>query len=172
MRFWRRPGLTRSVRSTAAALLIALLMLLGMAGCGPRHPAATYPVSGKVVFADGTPLASGGVVLCESVAAEGQPAFNARGAIQSDGTFRLSTFGEGDGAVAGKHRVLVRAKRDAADYLEKGVIPRPVVDPQSERYETSGLEFTVEQGNNQFTLVVKRPSKDRTLTPMPGLKPR
>ena len=137
--------------------LITVLTLVSAAGCGPQRPAATYRVSGKVVFADGTPLATGGTILLESV--DGQPAYNARGAIQDDGTFRLSTFDEGDGAVAGKHRVIVIAKRDAADWVERGIVPRPVIDPRFEDYETSALGFTVEpDGNDEFTVTVERPT--------------
>jgi len=136
-------------------LFVALSTLICTQGCGTRGP-KTYPVSGKVVFPDGAPLTTGGVVLCESMAAKGtQP--NARGAIRSDGTFRLSTFGESDGALAGKHRAVVRAKRDAADFLERNIIPRPVIDPRFEDYEKSGLQFTVQPGNNEVTLVVERP---------------
>ena len=139
------------------AWLVALVALVSAEGCGPRHPAETNPVSGNVVFADGEPLATGGLILLESFEAEGQQ-FNARGEIQADGTFRLSTFDQGDGAVAGRHRVLVRAKRDETDWFERGIVPRPVIDPRFENFESSGLEFTVEQGNNTFTVRVDRPS--------------
>jgi len=139
------------------ALPIVLTMLFGVGGCG-SHPAATYPVSGKVEYADGAPLATGGIILVKSIADEGQTVFNARGTIAADGKFRLSTLEKGDGAVAGKHQVLVRAKRDADDYLKRGVVPRPVIDPRFEHYETSGLEFTVEKNENDFTIVVEPPT--------------
>ena len=155
-----------------AGLLIGLLIVSGMAGCGPRRPAATYPVSGKVVFADGAPLATGGTILLESIAAGGQPVYNARGAIAADGTFRLSTFDEGDGAVAGKHRVLVQAKRDSDDFVKRGIIPKPIIDRRFERYETSDLQFTVEQGSNEFKVVVSRPSGNAATAPSHGLRPR
>jgi len=130
-------------------------MLIWMPGCGSGHP-KTYPVRGKVVFPDGTPLTSGGIVLFKSTATGDQPV-NARGRIQDDGTFRLSTFEEGDGAVGGMHQVLVRAQRDSAVYRQTGRIPKPVIDSRFERYETSGLECTVEDGDNDLTLVVERP---------------
>jgi hypothetical protein len=137
-------------------LAIVLAILACLQGCGPDHP-PTYPVGGKVVFADGKPLTTGGVVLLESVVTEGLPV-NARGLINADGTFKLTTFDDGDGAVAGKHRMLVRPQRDADDYLKRGIIPRPIINPRFERYETSGLEFTVEEGNNEFTVVVEPPT--------------
>lgn len=35
----------------------------------------------------------------------------------------------------------------------------PIINPRFERYETSGLEYTVEEGNNEFEVVVQRPAK-------------
>ena len=136
--------------------LTLLTLVFCCAGCGSKHT-PTYPLSGKVVFEDGTPLGSGGIVLFESMATENNLKLNARGMIQPDDTFEMTTFEDGDGAVAGKHRVLVRAKRDQREYIESGIAPRPVIDERFERYETSGLEFTVEQGNNEYKIVVRRP---------------
>ena len=138
--------------------LIVLVTVAGFVGCG-SGPATTYPVSGEVVFDDGTPFTTGGVVMFESIALEDQPVRTAAGTLAADGTFRVSTFKEGDGAVAGKHRVLVRPKREALDIddFRDRQTSKPVIDPRFESYETSGLMFTVEPGNNEFTVVVKRP---------------
>ena len=78
--------------------------------------------------------------------------------IRADGTFELTTFEDGDGAVAGRHRVLVRAKRKAIDYTQEGVFPQPVIDPRFERYETSSLELEVGEVNRGIKLVVQRPA--------------
>ena len=138
--------------------LTLLTLVFCWAGCGSKHT-PTYPVSGKVVFEDGTPLGSGGTVLFESMATENNLRLNARGRIQPDDTFEMTTFEDGDGAVVGKHRVLVRAQRDSREYLESGIAPRPVIDERFEHYKTSGLEFTVEQGNNEYKIVVRRPTQ-------------
>ena len=104
---------TTGVFGLSAGLWSSVFGLFVLTGCGSGHPAPTYPVTGKVVFSDdGTPLSTGGSILWESVPDEpGVLPFNASGAIQADGTFELTTFEEGDGAVAGEHRVLVRPKR-------------------------------------------------------------
>ena len=148
------------------SLVFALFFL---AGCGSEHPAPTYPVTGTVVFSDdGTPLSTGGSILWESVPDEPKELpFNASGVIQADGTFELTTFEEG--AVAGEHRVLVRPKRDASDWVERGIVPRPVIAPQFERYETSELRFTVKEEGNDFTVTVER-STARNLRPSPRLR--
>lgn len=137
--------------------LVVLAACAGLSGCGDASP-RTYPVRGKVVFADGTPLSTGGVVLSES-ASDGSAAVNARGAIAPDGTFELTTFNPGDGAVPGKHRVLVRAQRDPTIFLEHGIPPKPVIDPRLEQYDTSELQFTVEEKSNDLTIEVRRPAR-------------
>lgn len=141
--------------------LIVLVTWLVAGGCGSGHPAPTYPVTGRVQFADGKPLNTGGIILFQSLPNGEQASYDARGSIAEDGTFQLSTFEEGDGAVAGKHRVLVRAQRDSDDYVKRGITPRPVIDPRFERFETSGLEFTVKDGTNDLTVVVERPGTAR-----------
>lgn len=79
-------------------------LLIGVAGCGPQQPAVA-PVRGTVTL-DGHPLSTGRVsfepVAAAGSAQGGRPAF---GAIQPDGTFVLSTYGDGDGAIVGEHRV-------------------------------------------------------------------
>jgi hypothetical protein len=124
----------------------AALVLLGLGGCGANR---TYPVEGKVLFKDGTPV-TGGLVVFESV---DQPTVCARGPIRADGSFRLGTFKTNDGAVPGRHRVLVtppmpNSQREAME---------PPIHPRFATYETSELEFTVEPGKNTFTIEVDRP---------------
>ena len=45
--------------------------MVGLSGYGRDHP-PLYPVMGKVVFADGTPLAIGGMIVFEPIASEGE----------------------------------------------------------------------------------------------------
>ena len=165
-------GLWSSVFSLSAGLCSSVFSLFFLSGCGSGHPAPTYPVTGKVVFSDdGTPLSTGGAILWESTPDEpGELLFNARGAIQADGTFELTTFEEGDGAVAGEHRVLVRPKRDASDWTERGIVPRPVIAQRLESYETSELRFTVKEESNDFTVTVERPTA-RELRPGRRMRP-
>jgi hypothetical protein len=105
-----KPGLQRARTkqassyvsvATLATTLLCLSAMLSVAGCGDGHP-QTVPVTGIVTFADGTPLAGGQIEL-ESV----EHRVNARGILDAEGGFRLSTFRDGDGAVVGEHRVIV-----------------------------------------------------------------
>ena len=78
--------------------VLPLLMLAVFAGCngGPKMT----PVTGKVMY-NGNPLEFGVVMFQPS---SGQPA---RGDIQPDGTFTLSTYRLNDGVVLGKHKVRI-----------------------------------------------------------------
>ena len=75
-------------------------------GCNDNSP-SVVPVRGKVLL-DGEPLTSGSV-LTTPAAGRG-----ARGAIESDGTFELSTYGNGDGALPGTHMAAVVARAPSA----------------------------------------------------------
>jgi hypothetical protein len=137
-----------------------------LVGCGKRGP-TTYPVEGRVVFADGS-LMPGGTIEFESLgngSSESGPAgLNARGVIGSDGTFTVITPPDRKGAVLGPHRVLVRALAPDHDEPALGeaiparqALEQQVIDRRFERYETSGLQVTVEPNPNQFTIQVARP---------------
>src|SRR5262245_53466033 len=82
--------------------LIVLGVLLA-AGCGR----SLYTVRGKVVYADGTPLAGGWVVFER---ADGEAKDTVDGPVADDGTFELRTTKPGDGVAPGKYRVLVKPK--------------------------------------------------------------
>ena len=114
----------------------------------------TYPVEGTVTFPDGTPLQRGWVEF-QPVTAD-QPT-SARGQIGPDGRYRLTTFRQHDGAIEGEHRVLVSSP-PAVD-RDRNPHPQPVTDPRFQRFETSGLSFTVskEQAQNRFDIQVTPP---------------
>jgi hypothetical protein len=142
--------LSRSVSSGKAtcgciALAIAVVFL---AGCGgPR----TYPASGRVTLADGTPLADTWVMFRS---ADTPDHVSARGLTESDGSFKLTTYETNDGAVPGKHQAIL-------SYLiresEVGVKSRPF-NTKFSNYDTSMLEFTVtdDPKKNQFDIVVTK----------------
>jgi hypothetical protein len=69
----------------------------------------------------------------------------------------MSTFAEGDGAVEGKHRVLVMGPLPAG-HINPNRPPAPVINPRFQSYETSGLTFTVNPaGDNSFDITVDPP---------------
>ncbi len=80
-----------------------LLLFAFLAGCGSHLP-ETAKVQGKVTW-NGAPVAGGTIVFYPE---KGRPAM---ATIQSDGSYRLTTFKDGDGAVLGKHKVTIEASR-------------------------------------------------------------
>lgn len=98
-----------SVFSRVSATLLVVSVLIATAGCGNGKKArldATYPVHGKVVFRNGTPITAG-VVCFQSQEDRG---VSATGTIGPDGSFVLSSFIAGaraPGALPGKHRVII-----------------------------------------------------------------
>ena len=106
----------RAWMSASAAVFALIASGCGDGGEGP-HVAATLPVRGKVTY-KGRPLA-GGVVRFEPE----DSGREAHGEIGPNGTFVLTTFRNGDGAVSGVHRVAVTAAGRGR--------PAPVMQQQS-----------------------------------------
>jgi hypothetical protein len=134
--------------------------LTGIAGCGSRYP-QTYAVALKVSFADGKIPVGAVVALHSDTDATAGRRYDATGTVEPDGSCRLSTFKQGDGAVAGHHRVTVASP----PYMPGMTGPqgsRPaVIAPRYARENTAGLEFIVtsDPAKNQFTIQVARPSR-------------
>ena len=95
-------------------------------------------MSGRVTL-DGEPLTSGVVY---AIPERGR---SAKGLIQNDGTFTLSTYRDGDGAKVGTHPVVITAiPRDELDAEGKGL--RVPVPQRYARAVTSGLTLEVKAG--------------------------
>ena len=130
-------------RLTCAAAITTLAMVVGCSD-QPRP----YPVNGQVLFTDGQPL-SGGRIEVRSL----EHPLVARASIGRDGKFTLTTFKADDGAVAGKHEVLIVQKFTAdidsmAEHARHADRMR-TLDPRFSKYKTSGLTMDVERGGIQ-----------------------
>lgn len=136
------------------ALLWSVLLLSGCGG-GPE----LAPATGKVLY-NGEPLPFGIVMFQPNV---GQPA---QGEIKTDGTFTLSTFEPGDGAIVGSHRVSVLcfqghhpdvvAKRKPGDQSSLGASLLPL---DYARGGTSGLTAEVGPDMQPLTFELKGPQR-------------
>jgi hypothetical protein len=125
--------------------LKALLLLLGIVGgCSQNDSLAT--VEG-IVRLEGQPLRTGTVRFVPTAGRA------ATGQIQSDGTFKLGTFGESDGAVTGIHKVAIIAYETAGDgrpaYEAGAQANKPLVPQRYMAVGTSGLTFEVKPGENR-----------------------
>ena len=137
-----RPG--GRARFAAAALLA-----FAVAGCGGRM----YPVRGTVTLEDGTPVTKGMVIF------EGGPGPDlvmARGEIQPDGGYQLSTAKPGDGVPVGRYRVHINPMDLSEVPDEKKNLPFHF---KYLKAETSGLEYEVKTGANEFEIKLERGRK-------------
>jgi hypothetical protein len=129
-----------------AAPAMALLLAVGCAGGGKPMP-KTYPVTGKVVQADGSPLAGGLIHFKPETNAE----VTTTGVIQSDGSFTLRTTLDTQqvpGAVEGPHTVTILPPLGQDQHAARGMAPQPI-----QLRET----YTVKaEGANNFTITLPR----------------
>lgn len=107
---------SKSFRLAAAAgSILAVLVAVCGAGCGGGAPFDIAPVSGKVTYTDGSLIQADQIVLTfvpQDVEAAGkEAAAAASGEVNmADGTFEgLTTRQHLDGAIVGKHKVVVLA---------------------------------------------------------------
>lgn len=123
---------------------VGLGLFAAAAGCSDAH-AKTAPVRGKIIY-KGEPVPNGTVNFIPEA---GGP--SATGEIQKDGTFTLTTYSRGDGAVLGKHKVVIVAMQDGADILPEARTPTPppIVPVKYTSPATSTLSATVEDKDNQ-----------------------
>ncbi len=131
-------------------MLLGVLGLAICAGCGPGQPPA-YKTTGKVVFSNGTPVKTGTVELKSR-----DHALQARGTIGTDGQFTLTTYRDGDGAVAGTHDCVVVQMVITEDIKQRNHGVYGVVNPRFASYQTSGLSCTIEpKPGNEIVLTVE-----------------
>jgi hypothetical protein len=132
--------------------LLALLMvfvLLVASGCGQNK----IKVTGKVSLKKGGPLPGGMVVLSPN---EGGLEGGARGYLQEDGTFVVSTDSPGDGLLAGKYKVLVvhPPKKGGED-----APPGPLLfHPKYGDFTSSGLVADITSENRHLEFVLDPPN--------------
>lgn len=118
-------------------------------GCSSDLP--TYPVSGKVLFTDGSPVKVGTVELKSR-----EHPIQARGKIDTDGTFQLTTYNENDGAVAGVHDCVIVQFVMAEDVTGHRPSTIGVVGRRYASYTTSGLTLEITgDGENEVVLEVE-----------------
>jgi hypothetical protein len=99
------------------SLVAGLGLVYHLSGCSadPNMP-KLGKVSGKVSY-QGKPLDAGRVVFTPVAGKGGESDQGASGEISSDGSYEMTTFNTGDGAVLGQHIVTV--------VVRKGEMPKP-----------------------------------------------
>jgi len=112
------------------------------AGCSGEKKIPTFPVTGKVLTADGGPVDRALIVL--HLQSSNATAPKPRGTTNADGSFELSTFNTGDGAPEGRYQVSIER------WLRKDPNESPVnhLPPNLASPTTSGIEVEVKAGPN------------------------
>jgi hypothetical protein len=137
-------------------------------GCGSG---LKKPEMGKVhgtVTYKGAPVTSGLVTFFPAEAVAGEAAQPAISELGSDGSFELTTFDTGDGAVLGQHKAVVVAKSAGGEKVPEGMIPsqipeelkkyegpKPLVPEKYMSAEKTPLRYKVRPGDNNFAIELK-----------------
>jgi hypothetical protein len=127
-----------SLNSLARCALAAAVVLAVLAGCDGRP--RRVPVSGKVLI-DGQPLNRGFITV---MPADGRAAI---GEIQSDGSFRLTTFDEFDGCLPGTHPVAIESKEHLSPTQTRWLTPQDYAESA-----TSGLSVTIDEPTDNLEI--------------------
>jgi hypothetical protein len=141
----------------SCVLVAAAVALTCLTGCGESGLPNMVPIRGTVTY-QGRPLQEG-TVLYVPKASDGR---QARGDIQPDGSFRLTTLRKYDGAQHGDYAIVVialephpgeppsREEVEAAGGIKRGsIIPAKYTKP-----DTSGLSDTVD-GDHSGMMEIK-----------------
>jgi len=127
---------------------------LALAGC-ESNPVATlkrYPVKGKVVLADGKPVANAKVVFVGKSVALTAPA-----PIESDGSFTVKS-NSGDGLPEGEYRIRIEVDESELPVVKGAPAKRSAPLPFAAKYadeDTSGLTATVTTDETKNTFEFK-----------------
>jgi hypothetical protein len=153
----RRCSFGSTLRAAAGILIVAIALALAPAGCS-REPKIAR-VNGKVTYR-GQLVTTGTITFYPE---SGRPAI---GQIGPDGTFKLTTHTDGDGAFVGNHRVTIHATKvgagsivEAKSFDEESKLARSektlvagkiewLVPEKYSREETSTLTAAVKAGSN------------------------
>jgi hypothetical protein len=116
-------------------------------------------VRGKVSY-QGKPLDGGRIVFTPVAGKGGDTGQSATGVIERDGTYEMTTFSTGDGAILGQHVVTVvvqkgeMPKPDAYSQI-KYELPKNLAPSKYASPDKSPLRCTVVEGGTQFDIELK-----------------
>lgn len=102
--------MTSACRYLLLKSVVCLSVVPLLIGCGGSGDQRTAVVRGKITY-NGKPVTVGNVTFYPDVMG---PA--AMAAINSDGTYSLSTYAKDDGAVPGTHKVAVVSKEEQTNF--------------------------------------------------------
>lgn len=127
--------------SISAAVVTAAILSAAAGGCGSSEARKeVVKVQGSVSY-KGKPVPKGTITFQPE--GDGLPA---HGMIQPDGTYQMSTYGEGDGAAVGRYQVTIVAKEGSENLMPSSpgyVPPKEIVPKKYSDPKVSGLSANV-----------------------------
>ncbi|WP_145177085.1 hypothetical protein [Gimesia aquarii] len=131
-----------------------LLTLSAFTGCsGNSDELPTGKVYGKVTY-KGKPLPLGSVTFIPDGMGKA-----ASGEIQEDGSYVLTTYSKGDGAIIGNHKVMIISERDTSNLPAESAAANEDLSLIPEKYsmspKTSGLTAIVKEDGNEINFDLK-----------------
>ena len=141
----------KTCRAVAPIMLGAAV--LALAGCGSNQ-LKTAVVRGTVTY-KGKPVPNGTISF---VPTSGP---SATGEIQPDGSYVLTTYRKGDGAVLGPHTVVIVAMQDMSDRLPEARQPLPpaIIPLKYTSLATSDLRAEVHDRENTLDFSLQEDAK-------------
>ena len=140
--------------SKILSLAMLAIVVLGTSGCGNSSP-KTIRVTGSVTF-DGKAMTKGKVTFLPIREGDGELNRPAIGTIKPDGTYELSTFKPGDGAIPGKYKVTVVDETvPDPEEVTKGATATSSIPGGYASPATSGLTADVTDGSGKFDFELK-----------------
>lgn len=135
----------------------SVLLLLALAACvgcsGGDSPFKSVPVTGKVLYDDGTPIPVAGMKVyfhSQQPPIDGKHPRPATVDVGADGTFEnVTTYKFADGLVLGKHKVTLVA-------MENGKLS-PKIPADCSKPATSPLVIEVTKSGQQLEITVPKP---------------
>lgn len=142
-----RPRRLRAATVWSFGVIVTAAVLTGCEQADPNR-VAVFPVTGAATL-NGQPLPAGALVVLHPKNTTDARVLPARGHVGSDGTFKITTYEDNDGAAAGDYAVTVTYYPP----VQKGdsVAPGPNVLPRKyENAVTTDLVIHVAEGDNQL----------------------
>jgi hypothetical protein len=137
------------------ALVALALAAVVVAGCGGNDK-KTAVVRGTVTY-NGKAVPNGTISF---IPADGR---SATGEIEPDGSYTLTTYRKGDGAILGQHKVVIVAMEDMSNRLPEARNPLPpsIIPVKYTSLATSDLRADVKDQENTFDFKLEDDKKRR-----------
>jgi len=141
-------------------VLTSAVLTVSVAGCG-GGAFEVVPAGGSVQF-NGAPVSAGSITMVPVAAAGAEPGKPAKAELRSDGTFELSTYGQFDGAIPGRHRVIYEGPEgEEAEEAEEGESETETADPNARKARNTAKQRTALQVKAGTEVEVKSGSENR-----------